>query len=109
MRWNRPTLGPALYGSRTRMIGEAGNEIGSFHYSAERRNSKAALGQSVAGGKTMGFNQQARDLLVFCGADVDAASHDWWLHQVTSACRGQIHYDAHPIATAPVPKAMSAH
>src|SRR5258708_19935953 len=44
----------------------------------------------------MVFNQRARDLLAFCGADVDIPSHDWWLYQVTSACGGNVHYDAYP-------------
>ena len=87
---------PALYGSRTRLIDEAGNEIGFsplFHRKPEFRS---ALVQSIAGGNTMVFNQKARGLVMFCGADVDVASHDWWLYQVTSACGGQVHYDAHP-------------
>ena len=87
---------PALYGSRTRLIDEAGNEIGFsplFHRKPEFRS---ALVQSIAGGNTMVFNQKARELVMFCGADVDVPSHDWWLYQVTSACGGQVHYDAHP-------------
>jgi len=87
---------PALYGSRTRLVDEAGNEIGFsplFHRKPEFRS---ALVQSIAGGNTMVFNQKARELLVFCGADVDVPSHDWWLYQVTSACGGQVHYDAYP-------------
>jgi glycosyltransferase involved in cell wall biosynthesis len=87
---------PTLYGSRTRLIDEAGNEIGFsplFHRKPEFRS---ALVQSIAGGNTMVFNQKARELVVFCGADVDVPSHDWWLYQVTSACGGHVHYDAHP-------------
>ena len=87
---------PALYGSRTRLIDEAGSEIGFsplFHRKPEFRS---ALVQSIAGGNTMVFNQKARELVVFCGADVDVPSHDWWLYQVTAACGGQVHYDAYP-------------
>src|SRR5216684_3394708 len=87
---------PALYGSRTRLIDEAGSEIGFsplFHRKPEFRS---ALVQSIAGGNTMVFNQKTRELVVFCGADVDVPSHDWWLYQVTSACGGRVHYDAHP-------------
>src|SRR5258707_624976 len=87
---------PALYGSRTRLIDEAGSEIGFstlFHRKPEFRS---ALVQSIAGGNTIVFNQKARELLVFCGADVDVPSHDWWLYQVTSACGGQVHYDVWP-------------
>ena len=56
----------------------------------------SALVQNIPGGNTMVFNQRARDLLAFCGADVDIPSHDWWLYQVTSACGGNVHYDAYP-------------
>jgi glycosyltransferase involved in cell wall biosynthesis len=87
---------PALYGSRTRLIDEAGSEIGFsplFHRKPEFRS---ALVQSIAGGNTMVFNQKAREFLVFGGADVDVPSHDWWLYQVTSACGGEVHYDAYP-------------
>src|SRR5260370_28358107 len=87
---------PALYGSRTRLIDEAGSEIGFsplFHRKPEFRS---ALVQSIAGGNTMVFNQKARELLVFCGGDVDVPSHDWWLYQVTSACGGHVRYDAYP-------------
>jgi len=87
---------PALYGSRTRLVDEAGNEIGFsplFHRKPEFRS---ALVQSIAGGNTMVFNQKARELLVFCGADVDVPSHDWWLYQITAACGGYVHYDACP-------------
>jgi len=87
---------PALYGSRTRLIDEAGDEIGFsplFHRKPEFRS---ALVQSIAGGNTMVFNQKARELVVFCGAEVDVPSHDWWLYQVTAACGGQVYYDAHP-------------
>jgi hypothetical protein len=52
--------------------------------------------QSIAGGNTIIFNQKARELLMFCGADVDVPSHDWWLYQVTSACGGKVHYDVYP-------------
>jgi hypothetical protein len=44
----------------------------------------------------MVFNQKARELPVFCGADVDVPSHDWWLYQITSACGGDVHYDPYP-------------
>jgi hypothetical protein len=87
---------PAIYGSRTRLIDEAGNEIGFsplFHRKPEFRS---ALVQSIAGGNTMVFSQKARELVVFCGPDVDVPSHDWWLYQVTSACGGHVRYDAYP-------------
>jgi glycosyltransferase involved in cell wall biosynthesis len=86
---------PALYGSRTRLIDEDGDEIG-FSQLFRKPEFRSALVQSIAGANTMVFNQKARELLVFCGADMDVPSHDWWLYQVTSACGGEVHHDAYP-------------
>jgi glycosyltransferase involved in cell wall biosynthesis len=86
----------ALYGSRTRLIDENGREIGCSPLFLRRPTFRSALVQSIAGGNTMVFNQKARELLVFCGADLNVASHDWWLYQVVSACGGQVYYDARP-------------
>jgi glycosyltransferase involved in cell wall biosynthesis len=87
---------PALYGSRTRLIDENGNEIGFSPLFRKRPDFRCALVQSIAGGNTMVFNQKARELLAFCGADLNVPSHDWWLYQVTSACGGEVHYDVYP-------------
>jgi glycosyltransferase involved in cell wall biosynthesis len=87
---------PALYGSRTTLIDEDGNEIGFSPLFRKKPDFRCALVQSIAGGNTMVFNQKARALLVFCGADVNVPSHDWWLYQVISACGGKVHYDAYP-------------
>ena len=87
---------PALYGSRTSLIDEAGKTTGFSPLFPKTPTFRSALVQSIAGGNTIVFNQKARELLVFGGADVDVPSHDWWLYQVTSACGGQVHYDAWP-------------
>jgi len=87
---------PALYGSRTRLIDEGGNEIGFSPLFRKMPGFRSALVQSIAGGNTMVFNQKARELLAFCGADLDVPSHDWWLYQVVSGCSGAVHYDAYP-------------
>jgi glycosyltransferase involved in cell wall biosynthesis len=87
---------PALYGSRTKLIDENGNEIGFSPMFRRNPDFRRALVQSIAGGNTMVFNQKARELLVFCGADVNVPSHDWWLYQVVSGCGGAVHYDAYP-------------
>jgi glycosyltransferase involved in cell wall biosynthesis len=87
---------PALYGSRTRLVDEDGNEIGFSPLFQKKPEFRSALVQSIAGGNTMVFNQKTRELLAFCGADVNVPSHDWWLYQVTSACGGDVHYDAWP-------------
>jgi glycosyltransferase involved in cell wall biosynthesis len=87
---------PAVYGSRTSLIDEHGRPIGLSPLFPRTPTFRSALVQSIAGGNTMVFNQEARDLLAFCGADVDIPSHDWWLYQATSACDGVVHYDPRP-------------
>jgi glycosyltransferase involved in cell wall biosynthesis len=87
---------PALYGSRTSLIDENGKTTGLSPLFPRTPTFRSALVQSIAGGNTMVFNQKARELLAFCGADIDVPSHDWWLYQVTSACGGHVHYDAYP-------------
>jgi glycosyltransferase involved in cell wall biosynthesis len=87
---------PAVYGSRTRLIDAAGRDIGLSPLFSRAPTFRCALVQSIAGGNTMVFNQSARELLAFGGADVIVPSHDWWLFQVISACGGQVHYDAVP-------------
>lgn len=87
---------PTVYGSRTRLIDEAGQEIGLSPLFSRTPTFRSALVQSIAGGNTMVFNQKAREALVFAGADVTVPSHDWWLYQVTSGCGGIVHYDPYP-------------
>jgi glycosyltransferase involved in cell wall biosynthesis len=87
---------PALYGSRTSLIDETGKTTGLSPLFPKTPTFRSALVQSIAGGNTMVFNQKARELLAFCGADVTIPSHDWWLYQLTSACGGCVHYDAYP-------------
>jgi glycosyltransferase involved in cell wall biosynthesis len=87
---------PALYGSRTRLIDENGNEIGFSPLFRKKPDFECALVQSIMGGNTIVFNQRLRELVAFCGADLDVPSHDWWLYQVASACGGDVHYDAYP-------------
>jgi glycosyltransferase involved in cell wall biosynthesis len=87
---------PALYGSRTSLIDQGGRNIGLSPLFPKEPTFRSALVQSIAGGNTMVFNRKARELLAFCGADVDIPSHDWWIYQVTSACGGKVFYDPWP-------------
>jgi glycosyltransferase involved in cell wall biosynthesis len=87
---------PAVYGSRTRLIDSAGQDIGLSPLFTRLPAFRNALVQSIAGGNTMVFNGRARELLALCGADVVVPSHDWWLYQATSACGGHVCYDARP-------------
>jgi glycosyltransferase involved in cell wall biosynthesis len=86
----------AVYGSRTRLIDRAGREIGFSPLFSRTPTFRSALVQSIVGGNTMVFNEKARKLLAFCGADVVVPSHDWWLYQAASACGGQVTYDPYP-------------
>lgn len=87
---------PAVYGSRTRLIDETGRETGLSPLFSRPPTFRCALVQSIIGGNTIVFNEKARQLLVFGGADVIVPSHDWWLYQAVSACGGHVHYDPWP-------------
>jgi len=87
---------PALYGSRTSLIDEHGKTTGFSPLFPKTPTFRSALVQSIAGGNSMVFNRKASEMLAFCGADINIPSHDWWLYQVTSACGGQVCYDAYP-------------
>jgi glycosyltransferase involved in cell wall biosynthesis len=67
---------PALYGSRTSLIDETGKMIGLSPLFPKAPTFRSALVQNIAGGNTMVFNQKARELLAFCGVDIDVPSHD---------------------------------
>lgn len=88
---------PAVFGSRTRLIRDDGQEFGLsplFPYKPEFRN---ALVQSIAGGNTMVINAAAREHLVAGGAQLNLPGHDWWTYLVTTAVGGQVHYDPTPL------------
>jgi glycosyltransferase involved in cell wall biosynthesis len=87
---------PALYGSRTSLIDEIGKMTGLSPLFHKPPTFRSALVQNIAGGNTLVFNQRARELLAFGGADVNVPSHDWWLYQVASACGGHVYYDTYP-------------
>jgi len=90
-----PTV-PALYCGRTRLVAEDGTEIGLSPLFNKPPVFANALVQSVAGANTMVFNEPARRLIQFAGADVKIISHDWWLYLVVSACGGIVFYDRVP-------------
>lgn len=88
--------GPALYGSRTRLIDERGAAIGYSPLFSRPPAFRNALVQSIAGANTMVFNEAARQWLARAGADVDVASHDWWLYLLVSGVGGTVIYDPVP-------------
>ena len=90
-----PNHVPALYCSRTTLIDEAGNKIGSSPLFQRQPSFSNALVQSIAGGNTMVFNKAARDLIVKAGPDLDVVSHDWFIYQLIMGAGGEVYYDSH--------------
>lgn len=91
-----PAHVPALYCARTCNV-DANNRILGFSPIFAKSPSFAnALVQSIAGGNTMVFNHAACRLLRIAGADVQVASHDWWVYLVVSGCGGKVFYDSVP-------------
>lgn len=86
---------PYLYCGRTTYVSEMLTPIGVsplFVFPAKFRN---ALVQSIAGGNTMVFNQEAKLALEKAGI-VDVPSHDWWLYLLVTAIGGEVYYDRMP-------------
>ena len=90
------TLGagqPNLYGSATKLVDEDGKVFGHSNIFKKQPCFANALVQSIAGGNTMMFNDQAKDLLLKVSADAKFISHDWWAYIVITAVGGQVFYD----------------
>lgn len=93
---NLPNDKPRLYGSRTLLINTHGEIIGISKLSPRDLNFHNALVQNVAGGNTLVFNQQLRDVVQFAGPDLGIVSHDWWLYLVATAIEGDVLFDQKP-------------
>ena len=93
---NAPADTPVVYCSRTRLIDEAGADIGLSKFYSKTPHFRNALVQSLAGGNTMVLNEQMRRLLMKAGADVKVGSHDWWVYLAVTAVGGRILYDSVP-------------
>ncbi|MDH1008768.1 glycosyltransferase family 2 protein [Pseudomonas nicosulfuronedens] len=91
-----PSILPALYCSRTRLVDAAGQTIG---YSPLFRRAPCfanALVQSIAGGNTMLFNAATAHLLSLTPSHVPIISHDWWTYIIVTGCGGRVKYDEYP-------------
>lgn len=86
---------PALYCSRTRLIGSTGFPLGLSPLLSKPPSFRNALVQSIAGGNTMVFNMAMKQLVAQAG-NPTVVSHDWWLYMLSSGCRGTIFYDENP-------------
>ncbi|NDL62307.1 glycosyltransferase family 2 protein [Acerihabitans arboris] len=86
---------PALYCSRTRLIGGNGKPIGYSPLYTRAPSFGNALLQNIASGNTMVFNQRARELLAKI-MPVKPVIHDWTLYQLVTGCGGRVRYDPEP-------------
>ena len=88
---------PALYMSRTRLIGEDGRELGfSPLFTAKPPTFANAIVQNIAGGNTMVFNNAARSLIRASSKDIQIVSHDWWAYILVTGVGGRVFYDPYP-------------
>lgn len=87
---------PALYCTRTRLVDAANQEIGLSPLFVRPPSFSNALAQNIGGGNSMVFNEAARHLLKYAGADVNVVSHDWWLYLVVTGSGGIVCYDPYP-------------
>jgi glycosyltransferase involved in cell wall biosynthesis len=86
---------PYVYCGRTKYVSETLKSVGFSPMFVYPRSFRNALVQSIAGGNTMVFNQQAKTLLEKAG-QVEVAAHDWWTYLLVKAAGGKVYYDATP-------------
>ena len=92
-----PDAVPALYGSRTRLIGENGRDLGLSPLYRRPPCFRNALTQNIASGHTMVMNRAARELLNASGVR-EGPIHDWWTYLLVTGAGGKVFYDPHPSA-----------
>jgi len=87
----------SLYCSRTTLIDKDGKLLNRLSPNHPKEPSFSnALVQSLAGGNTMVFNNQARTLLLNAGLH-EIISHDWWTYLLVAGNGGNIYYDPTPL------------
>lgn len=98
VRWlsQQPHGKPALYCSRTRLVDEAGRELGVSPLFSRPPSFANALVQNITGGNTMVFNDAARKLLMAVPLEVPVVIHDWWTYMVVTGAGGGVYFDAWP-------------
>ncbi len=88
---------PALYGTKTLHINEAGkNIIGKSINIKKELSFQNALLQNFAGGNTMLFNFAAKELIISSMRNIKPVSHDWWVYIMVAGNGGNILYDKKP-------------
>ncbi|MBY0509101.1 MAG: glycosyltransferase family 2 protein [Rhodospirillaceae bacterium] len=93
----QPRSAPALYMSRTRLIGEDDADLGlSPLFTAKAPTFANAMVQNIGGGNTMVFNGAARALLMAHSRNIEIISHDWWTYMLVTGAGGTAFYDPYP-------------
>lgn len=86
---------PYVYCGRTIYVNEKLKKIGCSPIFAFPRTFRNALIQSIAGGNTMVFNKNTKNILEKVGV-VQHSAHDWWLYQLATGVGGVVFYDETP-------------
>lgn len=94
-----PDNKPSLFCSRTVLIDEFSAPIGHSTLFSRPATFKNALIQSIAGGNTMLFNAQARQLLAQIKTSQEIIFHDWLTYLLVSGCGGHVHYSDQPLVS----------
>jgi len=87
--------GPKLYCGRTQYVDKTLQKLGMSPLFVHPLSFRNALIQSIAGGNTMLFDTNCKQLLENTGL-LDIISHDWWLYQLVTGAAGHIIYDPTP-------------
>jgi glycosyltransferase involved in cell wall biosynthesis len=87
---------PALYFTRTALIGSDGRVLGLSTLFERATSFQNAIVQNIGGGNTMVFNRAAKLVLGATPSDVELIAHDWWTYQIVTGVGGVAHYDRWP-------------
>jgi glycosyltransferase involved in cell wall biosynthesis len=86
---------PYVYSGRVHYVSENLKLLGDSPLFTFPRSFRNVLVQSIAGGNTMVFNRDAKQLLEKTGM-FDVASHDWWVYLLVKGAGGKVCYDPVP-------------
>lgn len=83
---------PAVYGSRSRTVDEAGKLIDYTPLMKRPPGFQNAITQNLTTGHTMLLNKAARDLVVQTAQHIGCISHDYWTYLIVTGVGGVFHY-----------------
>jgi len=94
---DKKSASPNLYFSRTTYFNEdCSLELGKSHPYAKKPSFKNAIVQNIAGGNTIVFNQNAKNIICESIENIYFVSHDWWCYLIVSGAGGDMYYDLEP-------------